>query len=43
MLRCCDRMIVLRDKKKVAELAGQEISEAAIMHFIAGGAENEPA
>lgn len=43
MLRCCDRMIVLRDKKKVAELTGQEISEAAIMHYIAGGAENEPA
>ena len=43
MLRCCDRMIVLRDKKKVAELNGQEISEAAIMHYIAGGAENEPA
>ncbi|MDC0700491.1 ATP-binding cassette domain-containing protein, partial [Blautia wexlerae] len=43
MLRCCGRMIVLRDKKKVAELNGQEISEAAIMHYIAGGAENEPA
>lgn len=43
MLRCCGRMIVLRDKKKVAELSGQEISEAAIMHYIAGGAENEPA
>ena len=43
MLRCCDRMVVLRDKKKVAELNGQEISEAAIMHYIAGGAENEPA
>ena len=24
MLRCCDRMVVLRDKKKVAELNGQE-------------------
>ena len=43
MLRCCDRMVVLRDKKKVAELNGQEISEAAFMHYIAGGAENEPA
>ena len=43
MLRCCGHMVVLRDKKKVAELNGQEISEAAIMHYIAGGAENEPA
>ena len=43
MLRCCDRMIVLRDKKKVAELNGQDISEAAIMHYIAGGAQDEPA
>lgn len=37
MLRCCNRMVVLRDKEKVAELSGDEISEAAIMQYIAGG------
>ena len=41
MLRCCNRMAVLRDKVKVAELSGEEISEAAIMNLIAGGAQNE--
>ena len=42
MLRCCSRMVVLRDKKKVAELTGSDISEGAIMKYIAGGAEYEP-
>ena len=41
MLRCCNRMAVLRDKVKVAELSGEEISEAAIRNLIAGGAQNE--
>lgn len=36
-----NRMAVLRDKVKVAELSGEEISEAAIMNLIAGGAQNE--
>jgi monosaccharide-transporting ATPase len=37
MLRCCTRMIVLRDMKQVGELNGKEISEEAIMHIMAGG------
>ncbi len=37
MLRCCTRMIVLRDMKQVGELSGKEISEEAIMHIMAGG------
>ncbi len=40
MLRCCSRMIVLRDKKKVGELSGREISESAVMSYIAGGTKN---
>ena len=41
MLRCCNRMVVLRDKVKVAELSGSEISESTIMNYIAGGGKNE--
>ncbi len=41
MLRCCSRMSVLRDKRKIAELSGDEITESAIMHYIAGGAHHE--
>lgn len=37
MLRCCKRMVVLRDMKQVGELNGKEISEEAIMHIMAGG------
>ncbi len=37
MLRCCTRMIVLRDMKQVGELTGKEISEEAIMRTMAGG------
>ena len=37
MLRCCNRMIILRDKVQVGELSGNEITEAAIMEYIAGG------
>jgi simple sugar transport system ATP-binding protein len=36
MLRCCSRMLILRDKEIVGELAGEEISEQAVMHHIAG-------
>lgn len=39
MLRCCNRMAVLRDRKKVAELTGAEINESTIMKYIAGGAD----
>ena len=35
MVRNSHRIIVLRDRKKVCELRGEEISESAIMHAIA--------
>lgn len=37
MLRCCKRMVVLRDMNQVGELREKEISEEAIMHIMAGG------
>lgn len=37
MLRCCKRMVVLRDMKQVGELNGKEISEEAVMRIMAGG------
>ncbi|ADL04857.1 sugar ABC transporter ATP-binding protein [Lacrimispora saccharolytica] len=37
MLRCCTRMVILRDMKQVGELKGKEISEEAIMRIMAGG------
>ncbi len=37
MLRCCRRMVILREMKRVGELGGKEISEEAIMHIMAGG------
>ena len=36
MLRCCSKMVVLRDKELVAELTGSEMKEARIMEYIAG-------
>ncbi|MBU5360287.1 sugar ABC transporter ATP-binding protein [Enterococcus raffinosus] len=36
MVRCCDRIIVLRDRFSVAELAEEAISEKNIMSAIAG-------
>ncbi len=41
MLRCCTRMAVLRDKKKVTELVGEDITESQIMKIIAGGEQHE--
>lgn len=37
MLRTCDRMVVMRDGKKVGELTGDDLSQDMIMHTIAGG------
>jgi len=37
VVRCSHRLAVLRDRKKVLELAGDEISEKAVMIVIAGG------
>ena len=37
VVRRSHRVAVLRDRRKIAELAGDEVSEQAIMHTIAGG------
>lgn len=41
MLRCCKRMVILRDMKRVGELCGKEISEEAVMHNMAEGGGKE--
>lgn len=35
MTRCCSRIVVMRDKKQVSELIGDEITEHKIMEFMA--------
>lgn len=37
MLRTCSRLIVMRDRKMVGELSGDELSQSMIMDTIAGG------
>jgi len=37
VIRCSTRIAVLKDKVKIAELSGEEMSESNIMHTIAGG------
>ena len=37
MVRCCDRVLVLRDRKIIRELIGEEIKEVTIMETIAEG------
>ena len=37
VIRCSNRIAVLRDKTKIAELSGDEINEQSIMQKIAGG------
>jgi monosaccharide-transporting ATPase len=37
VVRCSTRIAVLKDKAKVAELAGEQMSESGIMQTIAGG------
>ena len=39
VVRCCNRVAVLRDRVKIAELKGAEIDEHAILHAIAKGQE----
>lgn len=39
MLRTCSRLIVMRDRKKVGELSGDDLSQSKIMDTIAGGDE----
>ncbi len=40
MLRTCSRLIVMRDRKIVGELKGEDMTQAKIMHTIAGEAQN---
>jgi galactofuranose transport system ATP-binding protein len=37
VLRCCSRISILRDTEKISELSGDQMTESAIMHTIAGG------
>ncbi|WP_183597286.1 sugar ABC transporter ATP-binding protein [Paenibacillus phyllosphaerae] len=37
MVQCCDRVVVLRDKNPIGELAGADMTEDRIMHMIAEG------
>ena len=37
MLRTCSRLLVMRDRKIVGELKGNDMTQAKIMHTIAGG------
>ena len=37
VVKCCDRVIVLRDRNIIGELDGDEIEESNIMKTIAGG------
>ena len=39
MMRCCDRMIVLKDRRVVEELSGSSLTEARVMKAIAGDSE----
>ena len=36
-LRCCKRIVVLKDMERAGEVTGDEISESAVMHIMAGG------
>jgi len=37
MLRTCSRLIVMRDRRVVGELSGQELTQTKVMETIAGG------
>jgi simple sugar transport system ATP-binding protein len=37
VLRCSNRIAVLKDKVKIAELSGNDMNESNIMRTIAGG------
>ncbi len=41
MLRTCSRLVVMRDRKVVGELKGDDLTQNKIMSTIAGGNENE--
>ncbi|MBR6044947.1 MAG: sugar ABC transporter ATP-binding protein [Ruminococcus sp.] len=40
MLRTCSRLLVMRDRKLVGELTGDQLTQATIMNTIAGGDKN---
>ena len=40
MLRTCSRLVVMRDRKVVGELSGDELTQSMIMNTIAGGEDN---
>ena len=40
MLRTCSRLIVMRDRKIVGELRGNELTQSNVMYTIAGGEKN---
>ena len=40
MLRTCSRLLVMRDRKLVGELTGDQLTQATIMNTIAGGDRN---
>ena len=37
MLRTCSRLIIMRDRKVVGEISGNELTQNSIMSTIAGG------
>ena len=37
MLRTCSRLLVMRDRRLVGELTGDELNQNTIMNTIAGG------
>ena len=37
MLRTCSRLVVMRDRKVVGELTGEDLNQTKIMSTIAGG------
>ena len=37
MVRTCTKLIVMKDRRKVAELTGAEVSSDNVMRAIAGG------
>ena len=40
MLRTCSRLLVMRDRKLVGELTGDQLTQTAVMNTIAGGEKN---
>ncbi len=40
MLRTCSRLLVMRDRKLVGELKGDQLTQTAVMNTIAGGEKN---